>query len=432
MTAKRTRTQLKREAAKEANRDLRAEERVAAMTRYRMCINHQTLEMLSTVSTISATETVKEFSDVEYRICSVDGNMHPVTLFTIKLWDLILLKLTEVVPYKNRFQWYDNDDKYGYGIPDEKPEKEWYIVLSIKTIAECLNLSTNADDLAHLCDRIIDAIKVLKNISIIVTERFRKECKIDGYLDVVGVQEHGDIDGCVMKSNAIFFFFINPQLIAHLDTQPVGLYHFVHAWLHFSGNSENAYAAAKRFGRLYSQNTHNRRVSENVGFSTPIGTLRKHLPSLNNGKDKENRLALDKAMKAIPGAKYGYDKDKEPLTFEELTKLKLRRAGYDRVKVAVRFLEHPKTSDNKVTRDKIKDMNDDAMYVTDASRRLYAIEITDELVNHKGILKRPEKLLEVSSDGDNVLQDADDIAATENIATVDNAVPVNAEKVISR
>ena len=228
--------------------------------------------MLSTLSTISATETVKVLSNVEYRIGSVDGNAHAITLFTNKLWDLILLKLTEVVPYKSRFQWYEDGNR-GYCIPNEKPEKEWFIVLSIKTIAECLNLSTNADDLAHLYDRITDAAKVLQNISITVTQG--KSTKIDGYLDAVGVQEHGDIDDCVMQSNAIFFFFINPQLIAYLDTQRPSLYHFNHAWLHFSGNTQNAYAAAKRFGRLYSQNTHNRRIPENAGASMTIGTLRK-------------------------------------------------------------------------------------------------------------------------------------------------------------
>ena len=114
MTAKKTRTQLKREAAKEANRDLRSREREDATTRYRMCINHQILEMLSTVSTISATEAVKEFSNVEYRIGSVDGNEHTITLSTIKLWDLILLKLTEVVHYdtrRNQFDWYKKSDR---------------------------------------------------------------------------------------------------------------------------------------------------------------------------------------------------------------------------------------------------------------------------------------------------------------------------------
>jgi len=75
---KKTRTQLKHEAEKEGKKALRAEEREAATRRYRMCINHQTLEMLSTLSTISATETVKVLSNVEYRIGSVDGNTHPV------------------------------------------------------------------------------------------------------------------------------------------------------------------------------------------------------------------------------------------------------------------------------------------------------------------------------------------------------------------
>ena len=114
MTEKKTKKQIKREAEKESNRDLRAREREDATTRYRMCINHQILEMLSTVSTISATEAVKEFRDVEYRIGSVDGNEHTITLSTIKLWDLILLKLTEVVHYdtrRNQFDWYKKSDR---------------------------------------------------------------------------------------------------------------------------------------------------------------------------------------------------------------------------------------------------------------------------------------------------------------------------------
>jgi hypothetical protein len=144
-----------------------------------------------------------------------------------------------------------------------------------------------------------------------------------------------------------------------------------------------------------------------------IGTLRKHLPSLNSKTDKDNRIALDKAMKAIYGAVYGYVRDKEPLTFDELTKLKFRRAGYDRIKIAVRFLHHPNTSDNEVTNEKIKDMNDDAMYVTGVSRRIYSIEAADKRINHNGILKKPVTMLEVSSNEDDALQDADETAATE-------------------
>ena len=168
---KKTRTQLKREAEKEEKLALRAEKREAAMTRYRMCINHQTLEMLSTLSTISGTETVKVLSNVEYRMGSVDGNTYPVTLFTNKLWDLILLKLTEVVPYKSKFQWHDDQSKREYYISGEKQEKEWYIYFSIQTIAECLGVTTSADSLVQLYDRIVAAAKVLQNISITVTDK---------------------------------------------------------------------------------------------------------------------------------------------------------------------------------------------------------------------------------------------------------------------
>jgi hypothetical protein len=419
--AKKTKKQIRREAKKRNDIALRADERLEALSRYRMCLNHQTLEMLSTVSTMSATEIVKVFSDVEYRISSVDGNRHSVTLFALKIWDLIVLKLTEVVDHKQgRFQWYEKDDV--------EKTKEWCIVLSIQTIAECLNILTDADSLTHLYDRIIDAANVLQNISITMTDRFRKECTIDGYLDLVGIQEHCDIDDCIMKSNAIFFFFINPQLIDHLDSQRVGLYHFNHAWLHFTGNRQNAYAAAKRFGRFYSQNTHNRKVPEYAGVSMAIGTLKKHLPSLNNKVEKDNRVALDNALKSIPDVFYTYSVGDQKYTFEELKKLGLR-SKYDRVKIIVRFLSHPKTSSNEVTTEKIMEMNDDAMYFTEDGRRLFSAELADTMINHKGILKRPVKRLEVSSDEPGaVLQESEDTAATENIATDDNDDPVGQKK----
>jgi hypothetical protein len=318
--------------------------------------------------------------------------------------------LTEVVVHKQgRFQWYEKDD-------NEKT-KEWCIVFSIQTIAECLNISTDADDLTHLYDRVIDAANVLQNISITVTDPHRRKCTIDGYVDLVGIQEHCDIDDCIMKSNAIFFFFINPQLIDHLDSQRVGLYHFNHAWLHFTGNRQNAYAAAKRFGRFYSQNMHNRKVPEYVGVSMTIGILRKHLPSLNNKVEKDNRLALDNALKSIPDVFYTYSVGDQKYTFEELKKLGLR-SKYDRVKIIVRFLSHPKTSSNEVTSEKIMEMNDDAMYLTEDGRRLFSIELADTIINHRGILKRPVKRREVSFEEPDVLQDA------EIMATDDNAVPV--------
>ena len=331
------------------------------ITQYRKCLNHQTLEMLSTLSAISATETVKVFSDVEYRIRSVDRNTHTITVFTNKLWDLILLKLTEVLHYDTsakRFDWFKMDDNW-YVDDDEYGEENWYIVFSIKTIAECLRLSTDADSLTHLYDRIIAAAKVLQNISLTITDKQQRKCKISGYLDYVGVRDSSDIEDSIMKSNAFFAFFINPKLITYLATQKPGIYHFNHAWLYLSGQSQNAYAAAKRIGRLYSQNTHNRCLSENVGITTTIGALRAHLPCLNSKTDKDNRLALDKAVKAIPATTYGYFNDNKELTFEELTELRLRQAKYDRVKVAVKFFEHPNTSENDVTKESIRLMNDD-------------------------------------------------------------------------
>jgi hypothetical protein len=380
---------------------------------YRKCFNHQILEMLSTLSTISATVVDKEFSGDEYRICSVDGNTHTIKLFTNKLWDLILLKLTEVVHYDTRRKkpdWYRESDWY----KDNDDGDDWYIVFSIKTIAECLNVSTDDDSLAHLYDRIVAAIKVLQNISITVTDKMRRKCKIDGYLDDVGVRDGSYIEGRITKANACFALFINPQLIAYLATQRVGLYHFNHAWLHLTGNCQNAYAAAKRMGRLYSQNTHYRRIAENVGITTTIGTLRAHLPSLNSKVERENRMALENAMNAIPGLIYNYGNGDTRPTFEELTKLRLRGGKYDTVKIIVKFFQHPNTSENDVTDESIGNMNDDALLL---KGQFYRLEEADGLINHKGVLKRPVKKLEPSSDEDGTeLRDADE-TATENPAT---------------
>jgi len=109
---------------------------------YRKCFNHQILEIPSALNTISATEIVKEFSGVKYHVSSVDGNTYKMTAFTNKLWDLIVLKLTEVVSHHSYkgYKWDDCDP--------------WYIDLSIKTVADCLNLSTRTDALTHLYDRI--------------------------------------------------------------------------------------------------------------------------------------------------------------------------------------------------------------------------------------------------------------------------------------
>ena len=378
---------------------------------YRKCLNHQTLEMLSTLSMISATEAVKVFSDVEYRIRSVDGNTHTITVFTNKLWDLILLKLTEVLHYDTsakRFDWFKMDDNW-YVDDDEYGAENWYIVFSIKTIADCLRLSTDADSLTHLYDRIIAAAKILQNVDLTIIDKQQRRYKISGYLNYVGVRDSSDIEDSVMKSNAFFAFFINPKLIDYLATQKPGIYHFNHAWLYLSGQSQNAYAAAKRIGRLYSQNTHNRRLSENVGITTTIGALRTHLPCLNSKADKDNRVALDKAMNAIPATAYGYLNGNKELTFEELTELRLRQAKYDRIKVGVKFFEHPNTSDNDVTDESIMSMNDDNFRAN--GRSLYSLGEADKLINHTGVLKRPIPQHDSTAGENDVGQNAEEMAA---------------------
>ncbi len=227
--------------------------KVAHTGQYRKCLNHQVFEMLSALNSISTSETVKQFSGTEYRTSSVDGNNYPITLFTNKLWDLILLKLTEIVPYdteNNRFEW-DRQD-------------EWKIYLSIKTIADCLGLSTSTDALTHLYDRVVDAIRVLLNIRIAVTKGQRIHA-IDGYLYAAGVRECGDTEEeYLTKSNAIFALAFNPELVDYIAQEKVGVYHFCHSWLYFQGPSQNAYAVAKRLGRHYSQNTSDNKVTTDL------------------------------------------------------------------------------------------------------------------------------------------------------------------------
>jgi hypothetical protein len=239
-------------------------------------------------------------------------------------------------------------------------------------------------------------------------------------LDAVGVRDGSDIEDSIMKSNACFAFLINPQLIAYLDTLRLPLYQFNHGWLHFSGRNENAYAAAKRFGRLYSQKTLNRRAPENMVVSMTIATLKQHLPCLNSKDKTDNRGALDNALQSLPDAFHLYIDGDKKITFEELKKLRLRDAKYDRANVIVRFLHHPNTSSNEVTRDRIRDMNDDALFL---NRQFIRLEEADRYINHKGILKRPVKPLEPSSnETDAGIQDADETAATEN-TTAGNSVP---------
>jgi hypothetical protein len=342
---------------------------------YRKCFNHQILEMPSTLSTISATVVDKEFSGAKYRICSVDGNMHRMTFLTYKLWDLILLKLTEVVSHRSGkgYQW----DRY----------ETWYIDLSIKTIVDCLGLSTRVDALVHLNDRIIAAANVLQNIRVTVTKGLNTT-KIDGYLSDVAVRDCSNTQAHSMtKSNALFSFIINPELIAYIVEQPVAIYHFNHCWLHLE-NSQNAYAAAKRLGRHYSQNTHSHGAKKR-SVTMDIETLRNSLPCLNNKVEKDNRLALDNALKSIPGLIYSYINDSQKLTFEALAKLQLRSGKYNKVRIDISYGDHPNTSGNKTTTDYIKKMNDDALY---GGHRFYDLDAADTLINRKGAIKQKSEI----------------------------------------
>lgn len=148
-----------------------------------------------------------------------------------------------------------------------------------------------------------------------------------------------------------------------------------------------------------------------MGVSTTIATLKQHLPRLNSKDKTDNRGTLDNALQSIPDAFHRYIVGDQKITFEELTKLRLRDAKYDRANVIVKFLSHPNTSSNEATRDRITDMNDDALLL---NRQFYRLEESDELINHKGILKRPVKPLESSSNETDALQDADETAATDN------------------
>jgi hypothetical protein len=310
---------------------------------YRKCFNHQILEMPSTLSTISGTVTVKVISRTEYHISSANGSVEKITLLAIKLWDLILLKLTEVVPghrHKN-YEW-----NYREG---------WHIDLSIKTIADCLGLSTRVDLVGRRIVKKKTAAKTLENISVTITKS-KNSTKIDGYLSKVYARDCSDTQEHYMaKSNALFTFTINPELIAYLAEQKVGIYYFNHCWLHLPENSQNAYVAAKRMGRHYSQNTYKRKNS-NKPVTMDIGTLRNSLPCLKNKVDKDNRLALDNALKSIPGLTYSYLIDGQELTFDELAKRQLHTGTYNKVRIDIKYGDHPNTSDNKTTTDCIKKM----------------------------------------------------------------------------
>jgi hypothetical protein len=264
----------------------------------------------------------------------------------------------------------------------------WYIDLSLKTVADCLNLSTSGSALAHLHDRIIAAANVLQNISVTVTKG-QNATKIDGYLSAIAFRDCSNTQArSVTKSNTLFTFFINPELIAYIAEQPVAIYHFNHCWLHLPENSQNAYAAAKRLGRHYSQNTHSHGAKKRP-VTMDIDTLRNSFPCLNNKVEKDNRLALDNALKSVPGLIYSYIIGSQRLTFEALAKMQLRAGKYNKVRIDISYGDHPNTSDNKPTTDYIKKMNDDALY---GGHTVYDVGYADTLINRKGAIKQKSEV----------------------------------------
>ena len=329
---------------------------------------------------ISATAVSKIFSRTEYSISSVDGNTHKITLFTNKLWDLCLLKLTEIVHYDERRK------KYNWDATDE-----WGILMSIRTIAECLGLSDSVDSLTHLYDRIVAAVNVLRNISVTITAE-GTQTKIDGYLGFVGVRDASGIDDIVTKSNALFGFCVNHELIEYIKSQTLGLYNFNHNWLFTPEHCQNAYAAAKRLGRHFCQNSYKRKSPKDSrtigGISMDIGTLRNCLPCLNNKDEGANREALDKAMQSIPDAKYAYLVGKQRLTFDELKKLRLRKNAYNKTGISIEYADHPNISNNGTSRDFIRLMNEDSLFIHSP---FYSIEDAEKVINHAGTLKTPVK-----------------------------------------
>jgi len=116
-----------------------------------------------------------------------------------------------------------------------------------------------------------------------------------------------------------------------------------------------------------------------------IGTLRNSLPCLNNKVEKDNRAALDNALKLVPGLVYAYLVDGQRLTFEELAKRQLRAGNYNKVRIDISYSDHPNTSDNKPTTDLIKKMNDDALY---GSHTVYDVDMADTFINRKGAIKQ--------------------------------------------
>jgi hypothetical protein len=203
-------------------------------------------------------------------------------------------------------------------------------------------------------------------------------------------------------------------LIDYIAEQNPGFYPFNHSWLVLPENSQNAYAAVKRLARHYNQNTYGRNADPSVAAIMKIGTLRYCLPSLNNKLERDNRVALDNALKSISCARYAYIKGKQELSFAELTKLRLHRAKYDEVKVGMAFYNHPNTSDNRVTTDRIENMNEDYRYVYNP---VFSLKTADKIINHEGLLKKSVKDHKSAS----VVEDAT-ISAEEEIVSEHDVV----------
>jgi hypothetical protein len=96
-------------------------------------------------------------------------------------------------------------------------------------------------------------------------------------------------------------------------------------------------------------------------------------------------LALDNALKSIPGLTYSYLIDGQKITFEELAGRQLRAGKYNNVRIDIRYSDHPNTSDNKPTTDLIRKMNDDALY---GGHTVYDVDDADTFINHKGAIKQ--------------------------------------------
>ena len=220
------------------------EKPVGDMAEYQDCLYHPIFETLYMHDSISGATLDKCIGYTRYCISSKDGNTYPITLFTCKLWDILLLKLTELV-YSNRQFCWNNCEK-------------WHIPLSIQAISDSLGLSDQRDSLSNLYHHIVAVAEALQNINILVPNGvnvrsgIREDAQIAGYLS--GVEISG------VEDNASFIFAINPELIEHIKSKKPRLYRFDLRWLrlpvhHQKRQSRFIYSVAKR---LSQQNTSGR------------------------------------------------------------------------------------------------------------------------------------------------------------------------------